>query len=133
MSEDKMVRHFVTFCSPGTFVAEQTEKPIDSWDVETAKVMAAAITERHNAKPYGFRFSTRTRGPDDLDSKVAATSGMHYLHGKIETLAEIKARRNPDERILISNMEGNGWDRVITSTKGWRWTQPFMSEDVLVE
>lgn len=127
-----MIRHFVTFYSPGTFFAEQTEKPIESWDVDTAKAMAEKITERHNAKPYGFRFSTRSRGPNDLDSKVTKTSGMHYLHGKIETLAEIKARRNPDDRILISNMEMNGWDRVITSTKGWRWSQPFTAEDVLV-
>jgi hypothetical protein len=30
-------QHFVTFYSPGTFFAETSEKPIDSWDVEKAK------------------------------------------------------------------------------------------------
>jgi hypothetical protein len=128
-----MQRHFVRFYSPGTFVAETTEKPIDSWDVEAAKEMAAEVKERHGARPYGFCFTTRSRGPDDLDSKETAVSGMHYLQGKIETLAEIKARNNPDDHILIFNMEANGYDRVISTTKGWRWTQPFTNEDVLLE
>ena len=30
-------KHFITFVSPGTFVHEETEKEIDSWDVEKAK------------------------------------------------------------------------------------------------
>src|SRR5512135_2906984 len=60
-----MERHFVTFYSPGTMVAEQTVKPIDSWDVEATIEMARSITERHNARPYAFRFSTRTRDEGD--------------------------------------------------------------------
>lgn len=65
-----MKKHFVTFFSPGTFVSETSEKPIDSWDVDTAVEMSTQILERHGARPYGFRFSTRERGQEDLDSKV---------------------------------------------------------------
>lgn len=128
-----MMKHFVTFYSPGTFVAEETTKPIDSWDVEAATKMARGISERYNAKPFGFRFSTRERGPEDLDSKTTKSSGMYYLGGKVETLAQVKARATDKDRILIGNMEGNKWDRIITNTNSWRYTAPLMKDDVVLE
>lgn len=128
-----MTQHFVTFLSPGTFVAEGTTKPIKSWDVETAKQMARTITERHNAVPYGFRFSTRERGEHDLDSKVVKTSGVYYLGGTVETLAQVKARATETDRILVSNMECNRYDKIITNTNSWKWTQPLEDNDVVLE
>lgn len=132
MSET-MIKHFVIFYSPGTFFHERTEKPIDSWSVEQAKEMAQTITERYNATPFAFQFSTRKRGPNDLDSKEVERSGYYYLGGKIETLAEVEARNDPKESILISNMRGNGWDRVIVNTNSWRIVQPFTDKDTLLE
>ena len=128
-----MEKHFVTFFSPGTFVAEQTERPIEAWDVEAAKELARGIKERLNALPYGFRFSTRTRNDDDLDSQVTAQSAMYFLGGKVETLAEVKARATEKDRILVSNMEGNGYDRIITNDNSWRWTGPLGKDDVVLE
>lgn len=128
-----MEKHFVTFYSPGTFVSEMTEKPIDSWDIEKAKSMAHTIRERHGATPYGFRFSTRYRGENDLDSKVVASSGMYYLGGKIRHLDFIIIENKPDEETLIWNMKMNNWDRVIENTNSYRITQPFTDEDVLLE
>lgn len=128
-----MQKHFVTFYSPGTFVSETSTKEIDSWDVQVAQRMAASIEERYGAKPYGFRFSTRTRGPDDLDSTVTATSPTYYLpHCKVETLEEIEARNDPKESILRSNMRGNGYDRIVVTTEGWKWTQPLSANDVVL-
>lgn len=128
-----MQKHFVTFYSPGTFVSEESTKEIASWDVPAAQAMAGDVEERYGAKPYGFRFSTRTRGPDDLDSKVTNTSPMYYLpHCKVETLAEIEARNDPKERILLLNMRGNGYDRIVVTTEGWRWTQPLSANDVVL-
>lgn len=69
-----MQQHFVTFYSPGTFMAEMTEKPIDSWDVKAAVKMAKSVKERYGATPYGFRFTTRGRTDADLDSRVIATA-----------------------------------------------------------
>ena len=54
-----MQRHFVTFYSPGTIVAETTTREIDSWNVDDAVAMSRFIQERYGARPYGFRFSTR--------------------------------------------------------------------------
>ncbi len=125
--------HFVTFFSPGTFVAETTTKAVTSWDIEQAKAMARAIQERHGAVPYGFQFSTRTRGDEDLDSHVAKKSPMYYLGGTVETLAQLKARATEKDEILVRNMEGNRWERIITNDNSWRWTQPLQPTDVVLE
>jgi hypothetical protein len=128
-----MQKHFVTFYSPGTMVAEQTAKPIAAWDVAAAMKMADEIGERYGATPYGFRFSTRSRGPDDLDSKESASSAFYWLGGKVETLAEVEARNDPSERILLGNMRINGWARVVTNTNSWRWTQPLHDGDTVLD
>lgn len=128
-----MERHFVTFYSPGTFVAETSEHPVESWDTDAAVKIAFDVVERYGARPYGFKFSTRTRADDELDSKVSKTSGIYYLGGKVETIDEVRARNDPNERILLSNMECNGYDRIIVNTNSWKWTQPLRKDDVLLD
>ena len=125
--------HFVTFFSPGTFVAETTTQPIAAWDTETAKRMARDVKERYDATPYGFRFTTRRRDDDELDSQVIATSPMYYLGGVVETLEAVKARADATDRILIDNMECNGWERIITNDNSWRFTAPLLPGDVVLE
>lgn len=127
-----MTQHFVTFYSPGTFVAEETIKPIGEWDTTVALRMAAEVTERHNAKPYAFAFTTRSRGDADLDSKVTARSALHYFGVKVETLADIEARNDPADRTLIANMRGNEYPRVVTTTSGWKATMPLRDGDVVL-
>lgn len=133
MMADNLQAHFVTFYSPGTFVAEMTTRPIERWSPELASEMMVKIHERYGAVPYGFRFTTRARGPDDLDSKETDASPMYYVGGKVETLAEIEARDCPEEGILRSNMRCNGYERVWTTTKGWRWTQPLRADDIVLQ
>ena len=125
-------KHFVEFYSPGSFFAETDTKAIDSWDIEKAKEMAKEIIQRYGAKPYAFRFITRGRTDDELDSKVIEQSGYHFINGTIKTLAEIKAENNPDDKVLISNMECNGWDKVVITHSPYKWTQPFTEEDSVV-
>jgi len=128
-----MQQHFVTFYSPGTFTAETTTRPIDVWGLDQAVDMARAIVERYKARPYGFRFLTRARGEDDLDSKIVASSPFYYLGGRIRTLAEVEAKADPKEAILRSNMRMNGWDRIVTNDNSWRWTQPLGETDVVLD
>lgn len=128
-----MKKHFVEFYSPGTFVSEETSLDIDSWDIEKAMKMARSIKERHGATPYGFRFYTRERKENDLDSKVTKTSNMYYLGGKIETLAQVKARATKEDSILISNMECNGWNQIITNDNSWRITQALRENDIVLD
>lgn len=128
-----MEKHFVTFFSPGTFIAEMTEKPIDAWDVDKATKMALSITERYGATPYGFRFNTRGRGDEDLDSKVTKTSPLYFLGGRIETLEEVEARNDPNEAILRSNMKSNGYEKCVVNDNSWRWTFPLERDDVVLD
>ncbi|MFZ2950934.1 MAG: hypothetical protein WA003_15780 [Desulfuromonadaceae bacterium] len=128
-----MEKHFVVFSSPGSFMAEQTQKEIAAWDIETAKKMARGIKERHGALPYGFQFVTRERGEEDFDSKETKRSHMYYLGGRIWTLGELKARNDPKDSILISNMECNHWPRVIENNNSWKWTQPLQDLDVVLD
>lgn len=125
-----MEKHFVTFFSPGTFVAESTTKPIDEWNVDQAMKMAMTVKERHGAVPYGFQFSTRARGPDDLDSKLVKTSPMYYLGGRVETIDDVAKRNNPKESILLSNMRCNKWDRIVVNDS---WTQPLRDGDIVLD
>lgn len=128
-----MQAHFVTFYSPGTLFPEETTKPIDTWNVEAALLLAAAITERHGAKPYAFAFSTRSRGPNDLDSKVTARSHFYFLGGKILTRADIAARNDPSDEILLKNMEYSDIPRVVENTNSWKVTVPLGPQDVVLQ
>lgn len=126
-------QHFVTFHSPGTFVNEETTRPVESWDVDAAVKMSGEIVERYGSRPFAFSFSTRGRGPDDLDSKQTASSPMYYLGGKVRTIAEVEADADPKEKILLSNMRGNGWERVITTTNSWKHTAVLKDGDIVLE
>ena len=128
-----MKQHFVTFFSPGTFVSEETTKPIDSCHVGQAVEMSKTILERYNAIPYGFQFTTRERGENDLDSKKTKQSPMYYLGGTVLTVADIEARNDPKDRILLSNMRCNRWERVIENTNSWKTVRPLMPEDVVLD
>lgn len=124
-----MERHFVTFYSPGTFVHETTTKPIDSWSPAQAHELARDVKERYNQRPFGFKFTTRAREDDELDSRVVNESGMYYLGGKLETIEEV-TKREPDS-ILASNMKCNGWKQVLKTPGGS--TQLLRGGDVILE
>ena len=128
MRHNSIVKHFATFYSPGTLVAETTQREVPAWDAEEAKRIAATIAERYGATPYGFQFTTV-----NWESKETARSPMYYLpHCKVETLAEIEARNLPNESILRSNMLHNGWDRIVTITTGWMVSLPLKPSDIVL-
>lgn len=135
-----MRRHYVTFMSPGTFVAETREVAIHRWDVETASKLAAGIVERHGARPFGFRFSTRVeRGPVDdgeggtlrVEPRTVEQSGMYYLGGEVQRYTDL-IRRPDSSSALTSNMRGNGWPLCIVVVNGYRSTHPFEPTDAIV-
>jgi len=106
-----MEKHFVVFCSPGTL----------------------EIKERYGALPYGFYFTTRSRNEEDLDSHESARSHMYYLGGEVLTLKQVRAKDDPDDKILISNMEANKWDRIVINTNSYKWTQPLEKGDIVLD
>jgi len=133
-------RHFAVFFSPGTFVSEVSERPLESWSVAEAFRAAQTITERHGARPFGFDIVTRlvTVATDSVPStalKELKRSKRHYIDGRVMTLADVE-REEPNERILIDNMRINRIARVVTGpvkSRGWCWTHPFNDGDVLLD
>jgi hypothetical protein len=123
-----MHKHFVRFFSPGSFFDETSEFEMNSWDVSAALAMSKTVVERYGATPFAFRFFTRSRGPDDLDSSITATSKRYWLGGTIYTLADIIARNDPSDSILISNMKCNRWSHVIENNNSWKIVKPFDPE-----
>lgn len=126
-----MQKHFAHFLSPGTFCSEATKIQVPMWAVDWAKNLAAGIRERHNAKPYGFYFTTEEQF-GDWTVKEIKRSGMYYLGGTILTLAQVKARNDPKDETLIWNMEHNDYKRVIVNTNSWKITLPFRDEDCII-
>lgn len=125
-------QNYVVFVSPGTLFAETTQKEIDEWDTDEAVKMAHVISERHGAAPYGFYFITRGREDDELDSRNIAESNFYYLGGEVFTLEQVKARNDKSDRILISNMEGNGYDRVLVNYNSYKVTLPLRQDDIIL-
>jgi hypothetical protein len=129
----KLTKHYVTFLSPGTFVAEETTKEISSWDVDLVLQMVPNIKERYNATPFGFFFTTRERDDDDFDSKQTKKSGMYFLGGKVFTLKQLEEKNDPNDRILIENMKCNHYQKVIINTNSWQWTHPLKEGDIVLQ
>lgn len=139
---DVTEKHFVVFESPGTFFNESDTKPIGGWSVAVALEMASQITQRYNAKPFGFRFLTKLVSPpiDDgrggelaVEPKIIRESGMHFINGKLLSLADI--RKHPDygaDSVLAGNMECNHWPYVVETRNSYRHVTKFSPGDFIV-
>ena len=119
---------YARFLTPGSFVATDEIVEVDSLDPY------AAVWPR---SAYAFRLYERediVRG-DEVFKGEDKPVGPLYYHpdSKIVTREEIVARNDPRDRILLSNMEINGWPSVIFSRWG-NWPQPYRpGEDVILE
>ncbi len=127
-----MKKDFVTFYSPGTFVAEMTTKQVASWSIPKALKLMKDVKERHGAVPYGFRFTTKKRGLRDFEPKEVAKSGMYYVNCRVQTLEEIEKRGKKEELTLLQNMRANGWDKIVTTKSGWAWSHPLQEGDIVL-
>lgn len=130
-SDATMHKHFVTFVIPGTFFTKQSTQEIPSWDTATALEMAKSVIERYGARPYAFQFSTRSRGADDLDSKVTATSPNYFFGCDVYNLAEVE-KKFPDARFLITDMRNNADYRVAVPREGCKGFYSVRREDIIL-
>ena len=128
-----MKKHFVHYMYPGMIVSESRTLPIDEWNVETA-IHMEPVNNFTAYGSYGFYFSTRGRGEDDLDSRMLERSHLYFFEGIVETLDDV--RNNPIGRnVLLANMEMNNYRRVITPTRpryNDEWTVPMENADVVL-
>ena len=129
----EITQDYVVFYSPGTFVSETNEEKIDSLDIKKAIKMSKNIKQRYGATPYGFSFSTRGRKKGELYSREIKRSGTYYLGGKILTLPDIKKRNDPNDIILISNMEINKIKKVVENCNSWKVIMELKDEDMVLQ
>ena len=135
-------KHYVSFLSPGSFVDEDTRKSIAGWDTAKAVKMAKTITERYNATPYAFFFTTvlTAEAIDDgmggklkVEERETARSGKHFLGGEIKSFDDVVKEGNPKDNILLSNMKCNDYPFVVENRNSWKAVQPFEKEDCVVD
>lgn len=126
-----MKKRYVTFYSPGTFVAEETTKCVPNWDVKKAQELVPDIEERYGATPYGFQFYTMKRGMLDMNPHEIERSSMYYVNCVVQTLEEVETEHGKNA-ILAQNMRTNKWDRIVTTNKGWAWSQPLRDGDIVL-
>src|SRR3989338_11530510 len=95
---------YIEFLYP-SFFSESSTQEVKSRDVSKVKVPKNA---------FGFKFFDILSVVVDADGKKVQltserinVSPMHYYGGKLYTVAEPE-REVPNERALISNIEGNG-------------------------
>jgi hypothetical protein len=119
---------YVELLYPGIFLPEESTMKVAHRDpITTARCYPAA---------YSFQFYDLTTVEVIVDGKSRTASGdrknlspKYYPNGRVLTQKEV-ASEDGDHRILISNMEGNGWDRVVKTRAGNY--QPFEKDCELI-
>jgi hypothetical protein len=123
-AKQKVTETYARFYTPGAMFA-------DTFDVPCAPD-AHPDEIRFPENAYAFDFYRRE---DVIDGENTYRGkerkiGKRWYHpdSYVLTLAEVKGRADPRDRILIGNMECNGWPSVIFSRWG-NWPQPFDSAE----
>lgn len=106
-----MLKQYIEFYYPGSFVSETSAQEVSDRTPPSELPKGA----------YGYRFFARsdvTQDGETLRGQPKDHSPMTY-YGESMTLEEVKALApSGDYRILVSNMECNGWDRVVLTVRG---------------
>ena len=123
---DKVTVHYVRFYSTGSFCA-------NDWTAEVQSADPAAVVWPENA--YAFTLHERVDvldGPKRFEGKPQQL-GLMYYHpdSAVKTQAEIAAKADPRDRILLQNMKCNSWPAVIYSRWG-NWPQPYEADKVRI-
>jgi hypothetical protein len=119
MNMDRVTVRYARFLSPGSFVANDWTAPVDSADPR-------AVKWPDNA--YAFTLHERVDvldGPETFKGEAKQIGPVYYHpESKVLTQAEIAAKGDPRDSILLSNMRCNKWPSVIYSRWG-NWPQPY--------
>ena len=118
------IEKYVTFRTGVRFFPEDYNKGVDDYSLD-------GVSMPDDAWAYRFYTVERkvTQDGDERFEKVSKpfnVTGWHYIQAEIKTSDDL----DPVEHfILLSNMRGNGWDKVVKCRFGNY--QPFESNDVI--
>ncbi len=116
-----MTKHYLKTYYPGSFFPETSAKEVKKRDVLVDLPKGAYAYQYYDVEEV-------TKNKEILRGKEKNRSPM-YFAGKVYTIRELE-EAYPNKRILISNIKGNGWNKVIKTIRG-NW-QPFSNEDILL-
>lgn len=116
---------YVKFFSPGSFVAESWTEEVESLDPYTVKWPENAYAFTMYLREDIIYEGKRHKGePTKIDSMY------YHPDSKVETLEQVKINPNRGQ-FLVSNMELNGWNKVVWTRWG-NWPQPFNEDKDIV-
>lgn len=117
-----MTKHYVEFSFPGAFFSEYKVQEVTERNPELVKVPEGA---------FAYRFFDQSEAIVDGETLVGDRKNFSPLtyFGTAYTLEEVKAQF-PECTTLISNMECNGWNRVVKTRRG-NW-QPLEEGDTVI-
>lgn len=108
---------YVTYYYPDAFLDESSSKPVATRDPQ-------AIAAESEPGVFAFTFHDQVTTTVMVDgyevptaSKALNESGMYYIDAQQMTAADVVALPG-DHRILLSNMEANGWDPILRCRTG---------------
>lgn len=118
-----MLKHYVEFFFPGAFYSDCNVKEVSERNPELITIPDGA---------FAYRFFDQTEevtvNGESIVGERENSSPLTYL-GTEYTLEEVKAQF-PEYTMLISNMEINGWNRVVKTREG-NWYPIQMGEKVI--
>lgn len=115
-----MTKHYVEYIYAGSFVSETSTEEIKSRDQE--------ITLPKGAYAYQIFDREEVEQGGEMLKGAPKNYGPRHIKGEVYDLERVK-REVPDSRILVRNMECNGWPNVIKCRQGFL---PANADDVLL-
>lgn len=127
------IRKHATPLYPGSFFPEEGQTiqvPLISSDLEVAKWFDSEAWFAIEVTVAEYeRWSTESG--DEKWEPVKGTESKHRIYvGQVLDVDAVRATV-ADPTILLSNMRGNGWDRMVKTRRGN--FQPLMADDTVLE
>lgn len=119
---------YLEFMYPGVITAEYSQKKVEGREPKKLEwpdgAYAAQYFDIYTIEDEGHVYKTRRENLSPLYYKPDA---------KVMTVEDVE-REMPNEKILISNMKCNKWDKVVFSRFGDRysWPQVFSKDCVIL-
>jgi hypothetical protein len=117
----KKTRYWLKWMATGSFATNESIESVDAlphvqdliWPDRAYAVQAYQRTDIVDGEGNEYKGKEQDVGPL-----------WYHPDSFIRSLEDVRSRNDPDDKILISNMENNQWSHVIYSRWG-NWPQPY--------